>query len=136
MTLSHSEVQKRYRERHLDDVRKSDAQRHRDAYDPEKAATKFAKEYHAVKDKFFEMYGNRCACCGEAIIEFLTIEHLAGQVGKKVKDTGYRAYRQAIKEYRPDLYAVLCLNCNHAIGRFGMCPHQKVIYEQTKQTTE
>lgn len=84
------------------------------------------ERYNIVKSAFFEMYGSVCICCGEIIVEFLTLEHKLGQVGKKRKETSYGAYKKAIKEYNPDLYEVLCLNCNHAKGRFGYCPHEKI----------
>lgn len=76
-----------------------------------------------LREKFFEMYGKVCACCGEAEFDFLTIEHKLGQHGKR--ETSYKAFLTAVKEYRPDLYETLCMNCNHAKGRFGICPHQK-----------
>ena len=78
------------------------------------------------REKFLEMYGNKCACCGETVYEFLTLEHKKGQVGifYKQKESGIKSYRKAIKEYRPDLYEVLCMNCNFSKGRYGYCPHQ------------
>lgn len=77
-----------------------------------------------TRKTFLEMYGNRCACCGETIEEFLTIEHKLGQAGKK-KEGSRNAYGKAIKDYRPDLYEILCMNCNHSKGTKGYCPHQK-----------
>jgi hypothetical protein len=77
--------------------------------------------YLGYKSKFFEMYGNQCSCCGESTKEFLTIEHIQGQIGQK-KDSW--AYRKATNEYRPDLYEVLCMNCNFSKGKYGYCPHQ------------
>lgn len=74
------------------------------------------------KDTFLEMYGGCCTCCGEAIQDFLTIEHKQGQE-KISRRTGLVAYRDAIQEYRPDLYEVLCWNCNCAKGHLGYCPH-------------
>lgn len=79
-----------------------------------------------VREAFLNMYGNKCVCCGETIYEFLTLEHKLGQKGVKrsYKKSGQYAYAEAIKEYRPDLYEVLCWNCNCAKGRYGYCPHQ------------
>lgn len=80
--------------------------------------------YKNKRDKFLFLYGCICVCCGEDQAEFLTIEHKLGQIGKK-KESSFRAYTKAITEYRPDLYEILCMNCNHARGRYGKCPHQK-----------
>lgn len=74
------------------------------------------------KHAFLEMYGESCSCCGETIFDFLTIEHKQGQM-KINRRTGLVAYRDAVKEYRPDLYEVLCWNCNCAKGKLGYCPH-------------
>lgn len=74
------------------------------------------------KTTFLEMYGNACSCCGESMYDFLTIEHRQGQE-KASRRTGLVAYRDAVKEYRPDLYEVLCWNCNCAKGKLGYCPH-------------
>lgn len=78
--------------------------------------------YWRIKMQFFQMYGESCACCGESTKEFLTIEHINGMQGKKRKHGMYQ-YKEATNEYRPDLYETLCMNCNHAIGRVGYCPH-------------
>lgn len=77
------------------------------------------------KQGFLEMYGGKCACCGECIPEFLTIEHKQGQKGIKqtMKRKSTKAYRDAVKNYNPDLYEVLCFNCNCAKGNLGYCPH-------------
>lgn len=74
------------------------------------------------KQKFLEMYGGVCACCGESVFDFLTIEHRQGQQ-KSTRRTGLVAYRDAIQEFRPDLYEILCWNCNCAKGKLGYCPH-------------
>lgn len=74
------------------------------------------------KHMFLEMYRKACSCCGESLFDFLTIEHKQGQQ-KSTRRTGLVAYRDAVKEYRPDLYDVLCWNCNCAKGKLGYCPH-------------
>lgn len=83
----------------------------------------YKTNYREKQLKFITMYGGRCVCCGEGKIEFLTIEHKLGQIGKK-KDTSFKAYSLAIEKYQPDIYEILCMNCNHAKGRYGICPHK------------
>lgn len=75
------------------------------------------------KNSFLAMYGTSCACCGESEKDFLTIEHKKGQE-KSSRRTGLVAYRDAVKEYRPDIYEILCWNCNCAKGKLGYCPHR------------
>lgn len=129
------ETGRKYRETHKEKLR--EWQRKARAANPEKYREQAKKTYRKYKDKkreyqnalrkkykdtFLGMYGNSCACCGETIYEFLTIEHKNGQE-KITRRTGLVAYRDAIKEYRPDLYEVLCWNCNCAKGKLGYCPH-------------
>jgi hypothetical protein len=80
---------------------------------------KLTKRY---KQEFLDMYGGRCSCCGQTLPDFLTIEHKLGQE-KSTRRTGLVAYRDSVKEYRPDLYEILCWNCNCAKGKLGYCPH-------------
>ena len=96
--------------------------RHNELYKKNHSKT-VHKKWVQQKEIFFRMYGEMCDCCGESIREFLTADHVLGQIGKKKKDGGGKAYREAIKEYRPDLYRTLCHNCNNTIGRLGYCPH-------------
>jgi hypothetical protein len=81
------------------------------------------KHSHGIRLRFLEMYGMSCKCCGETILEFLTIDHLAPET--KNGETGRGAYLTALKEYRPDLYQVMCYNCNCA-RRHGICPHKLI----------
>ena len=72
----------------------------------------------------------KCACCGETLIEFLTIDHTKGHgsehrrklFGKNV--CGTRFYLWLIKNSFPEGYRVLCLNCNWTKGNWGYCPHE------------
>lgn len=90
----------------------------------ERERIKSIKYQKKNRNKFFELYGIECSCCRESVKEFLTIEHKNGQIGISKKESGDTAYRKAIKEYRPDLYEVLCWNCNCSKSRYGTCPHQ------------
>jgi hypothetical protein len=93
-----------------------------------KSNTKHAKwnrEYKKrIKDKFFEMYGTKCNClgCKEDRRDYLTIDHIK----RETNEDSLKSYSIAIKEYRPDIYQVLCYNCNSGRSRNkGKCPHIK-----------
>lgn len=67
-----------------------------------------------------------CACCGEAHIEFLGIDHISGGGSQARKERGHGNIYQWLKgRGYPDGYRVLCHNCNMSIGFYGYCPHQK-----------
>lgn len=87
-----------------------------------------AKEnYLKLREKFFEMYGKFCSCCGESQPEFLSLEHKQGQpVGRKNKENTLQATKRAVSEYRPDLFEVLCHNCNQAQKFGAVCPHKRI----------
>lgn len=69
----------------------------------------------------------KCACCGETIIEFLTIDHINGGGHKqmiKINRRGTSFYRWLIQQRFPEGLQVLCMNCNFAKGKYGKCPHK------------
>lgn len=67
-----------------------------------------------------------CRCCGETEYDFLTIEHINGGGRKHRQGKSSQTFHlEIIKENNPDKYEVLCMNCNHAKGIHGICPHQK-----------
>ena len=68
-----------------------------------------------------------CACCGEYIVEFLSIDHVDG---RKVLEhgtsmMGTRLYYWARRNDYPPTLQVLCFNCNCAKGSYGICPHKE-----------
>jgi 5-methylcytosine-specific restriction endonuclease McrA len=68
-----------------------------------------------------------CACCGEKIIEFLTIDHVVSIGNKMRKLLGHNGavlYRWLKKQGYPPGFQVMCFNCNFAKGHGG-CPHEK-----------
>ncbi len=82
------------------------------------------KRYRArIRAQVLQAYGSCCACCGETIDAFLTLDHIDG--GGSEESTGGYAYRRAIREGFPDSFQLLCFNCN--IGREKnenrLCPH-------------
>lgn len=95
-------------------------------YRLESAATQRVR----VKHQVIAMYGGICACCGESEYGFLTIDHkLGGGAAHRRELKGSSSityYRSLLKEFRPDLYQVLCMNCNWGSRLTGVCPHQKI----------
>lgn len=70
--------------------------------------------------------GAICACCGVTEDAFLSLDHIHGGGFKHrqvedVKRAGL--YRWLKNNNFPPGYRVLCMNCNHAIGIKGHCPH-------------
>lgn len=73
-------------------------------------------------------YGARCACCGEGIERFLTVDHKHndGNERRAIHGTGSAFYRHIIKNGFPSEFQILCFNCN--LGRAmngGTCPHKE-----------
>ena len=80
----------------------------------------------AERNKFLELYGGKCECCGESQKLFLAIDHVQGQKGITNKETGIKAYRKANKKLDKTMYRILCHNCNFATRFDGsVCPHQQ-----------
>ncbi len=81
-----------------------------------------------LKIDVFEYYGGCvCKCCGEDEIKFLTLDHTNGGGNNHRKEIGnkggYAMYLWVKKNNYPKGYRVLCMNCNLAIGAYGVCPH-------------
>ena len=73
----------------------------------------------------------RCSCCGEDTFEFLTIDHVNGDgaAHRKLIGKGAAIYRWLKKNRYPEGFGVLCMNCNHAKGVYGVCPHQRKVVD-------
>jgi hypothetical protein len=67
-----------------------------------------------------------CACCGESILAFLTLDHING--GGRAHRSQYSGtlgvYREVKRFGFPVGYQVLCFNCNLARGFYVTCPHE------------
>jgi hypothetical protein len=84
--------------------------------------------YRRLRDIVFAAYGGaKCACCGEAEIAFLQIDHVNGDGAehRRVLKSSSKIYRWLKVNGFPPGFQVLCANCNHAKGRYGVCPHQQ-----------
>ncbi|MBP9719114.1 MAG: hypothetical protein KBD46_01490 [Candidatus Levybacteria bacterium] len=84
----------------------------------------------ALKALCLKQYGDKCRCCEESIIQFLTIEHVEGNGNNHRKELfkhnvgGVHMYRWLKKNNFPKGYAILCMNCNWATRYRGICPHE------------
>lgn len=68
----------------------------------------------------------KCACCGEAIYEFLSLDHIDGGGTQHRKKLGSKyIVSWIIQNNFPPGFQVLCHNCNMAKGFYGVCPHQR-----------
>jgi len=92
-------------------------------------SAKFKRKRFDIKMESFQAYGGPvCTCCGEAHIEFLTIDHIHGNGGvprNARHRKGEGLYRWLKKEGWPEGFRVLCMNCNFAHGHAGYCPHER-----------
>lgn len=78
------------------------------------------------KLKLLSEFGWKCQCCGEAMPQFLTLDHIKGKASMGEARDLPRMYSwlNAVKKGFPkDEYQLLCMNCNFAKGHFGSCPH-------------
>ena len=77
-------------------------------------------------------YGGKCVCCGEARIEFLSVDHVNGGGEKQKRELGIGSdmYSWLIRNNFPEEgYRVLCFNCNMARGFYGYCPHDISLHD-------
>ncbi len=86
--------------------------------------------YRKIKKIVFDYYGNKCTCCGETNIGFLTIDHVNSDGFMDRQLNGHRKstdtiYRFIIKNNFPDTFQILCYNCNLGRAKYkGICPHK------------
>lgn len=72
-----------------------------------------------------------CKCCGEKEVAFLTLDHINGggrqhrSVLRKQKTADIYSWLK--QENYPPGFQVLCMNCNWAKGKYGVCPHKQKV---------
>jgi DNA-directed RNA polymerase subunit RPC12/RpoP len=88
--------------------------------------------YQLRRRQVIEHYGGsppKCKCCGESIYEFLTIDHIKNGGNNHARESGGGAMgisHWIIKNnFPPNLFQILCFNCNLAKSINGDCPHKK-----------
>lgn len=95
------------------------------------------RERASQRIKFFEAIGNKCFCCGENDVRFLTLDH-ADDSGAEHRKTlkCHQIYAAARKEgYPKEKYQVLCFNCNSGrSANGGVCPHKDLLSKEEAWT--
>ena len=86
---------------------------------------KIAARSQVIQEEVLEHYGKVCVCCGEAHIEFLTIDHIEGYVDGPRK--GGQLYRWLKTNNFPPGFRTLCMTCNFTLGHHGYCPHNNLM---------
>lgn len=80
--------------------------------------------------KYYSNETLQCACCGESIYEFLTINHINndGAEHRRTVGSGTAFHYWLVKNNFPEGYQVLCFNCNcgRNITKDKVCPHKKL----------
>jgi 5-methylcytosine-specific restriction endonuclease McrA len=111
---SKSEIHREWYQRNKEKVRpyKAANMRRYRAADPEKYRIQSREHKKLLRDKLLEMYGRKCAICGFDDRRALTLDHINQNGNSERKELGERGvYRRALKEYNPDEYRTLCMNC-------------------------
>jgi hypothetical protein len=105
----------------------------------------FPLKLRTLKIEVLTHYGNGkciCVCCGETILDFLTIDHINGrQIHERGKNrdkySGRNLWRYLKREGFPSGYQTLCINCN--MGKHinkGICPHKTMPKSKIPITVE
>jgi len=83
------------------------------------------KETRRVKLICMIGYGGKCICCGESIIEMLTIEHIRHKGYYLVEGTGTAMMKELIRRDFPKGHTILCSGCNSFTKNGRPCIHSK-----------
>lgn len=81
-----------------------------------------------------------CKCCGEAEIDFLTIDHVGNNGGQERRALGYKNvggvmfYKKLILRGYPQGYQTLCFDCNGSKGKHGECIHRRKVMHPDSRT--
>lgn len=83
--------------------------------------------HHKLKLQVIKKYGNKCNCCKETNPYFLVIDHSDGKGSEHRKEIDYESIIRWLhrNNYPKAGFRLLCINCNHALGIYGYCPHDK-----------
>lgn len=90
-------------------------------------AMRYHRNYRLrLKLQVFIAYGGPfCHCCGEDMLEFLSLDHIKPRRRKeKYGTSGVALYKKLRQDGFPSGFQVLCMNCNFGKRTNAVCPHQ------------
>lgn len=92
--------------------------------DPAYFKNKDVREYKRLRQQVLGVYGTSCACCGESIEEFLTIDHIDGNGNKHRREIGQaKLYAWLKRNGFPKNFQTLCASCQLGKEK-GFCPEK------------
>lgn len=96
---------------------------------------RYSEDNQRLKREVLRYYGvggvAQCKCCGEKIIEFLTLDHIRGDGAQHKREYSSKNLYKWIRSHNfPIGFRTLCWNCNCSLGKFGYCPHGNVKVEK------
>ncbi|KKM05964.1 hypothetical protein LCGC14_1748790 [marine sediment metagenome] len=123
------ETNKIWRENNKERIKKWNKEYHKTHREEYRIRDK--KFRHKLKIETINHYGGKCKCCGEDLIEFMTIDHINNNgaehrlkvLGSK-RYAGWKFYLWLRQNNYPKGFQVLCFNCNCAKQFSGICPHK------------
>jgi predicted HNH restriction endonuclease len=82
-----------------------------------------------LRNEMITAYGSRCACCGEAEIMFLDLDHVQNNGNHHRREFGNQVQILLwLREngWPKEDFQLLCCNCNQGKARNGgVCPHKQ-----------
>jgi len=86
-----------------------------------------------LKAEVITHYGGKCACCGEAELSFLCMDHIEGGGNKHRREEGKaKELTNWLKRNNyPEGFQVLCANCNLSKHLLGVCFHKRPVTKIT-----
>lgn len=115
---------KRWYEAHKDEARakKRETMKRLRAENPEKYARHSRESKQRLKNRLFEVYGDKCVLCGFDDKRALTLDHVKNNGAEERKELSERGvYRRALEHQNKGDYRILCMNCQfisrHEAGR-------------------
>ncbi len=111
---------------------KKDIKQERKEKDRKKNNEYAAWQREQYRKLVYAAYGDKCSCCDETELKFLTIDHVNNDGAEHRRSLGTRragntwqVYRYIINNNYPDDFQILCYNCNCGRNRNqGVCPHK------------
>jgi 5'(3')-deoxyribonucleotidase len=92
----------------------------------EEIKARLRNKHKKYKQKFLDLYGGECVNCAESNPNLLTIDHILNDGKQHRQEMGNTrsVLKDAIDNYNPGRFRILCYNCNCYRGRFNELPYE------------